>query len=152
MKNASKKKAVAAKTEPPLVRTCGAVQVHHRLLENNPNFRIRLASLEDSTKRRLAGGIAGRTGLVTIPVVVQVVYNTAAENISDAQVKSQIVALNRDYSAGNADTTGFANTFIGKNAGLQTTTGSQNVMLGTNAGYAVTTGSSNILIGDAEGG
>ncbi|HEX7503769.1 MAG TPA: zinc metalloprotease [Syntrophales bacterium] len=40
---------------------------------------------------------------LTIPVVVQVVYKTAAENISVAQIKSQIDVLNRDYRAKNAD-------------------------------------------------
>ena len=34
---------------------------------------------------------------------MHVVYKTAAENISDGQVKSQIVALNRDYGQKNAD-------------------------------------------------
>lgn len=79
------------------------MQVHHRLLEQFPTFRRRLAALEDATRRHLATGILERPGPVTIPVVVQVVYKTAAENISDAQVKSQIAALNRDYGATNTD-------------------------------------------------
>jgi len=41
--------------------------------------------------------------LLTIQVVVHVVHRTDAENISDAQVQSQIVALNRDYGLKNAD-------------------------------------------------
>jgi hypothetical protein len=41
--------------------------------------------------------------LITIPVVVHVVHRTDEENISDAQVKSQIDALNRDYRLKNAD-------------------------------------------------
>lgn len=40
---------------------------------------------------------------ITIPVVVHVVYNTAAQNISDAQVQSQIDVLNEDFSATNSD-------------------------------------------------
>jgi hypothetical protein len=54
----------------------------------------------------LQAGTASRRakkGPITISVVVHVVYRTAAENISDAQIKSQIDALNRDYSAMNAD-------------------------------------------------
>src|SRR5439155_24262286 len=39
----------------------------------------------------------------TIPVVVHVVFNTPAENISTAQIKSQIAALNKDYRATNPD-------------------------------------------------
>ena len=37
-------------------------------------------------------------------MVVHVVHQTAAQNISDAQVKSQIAVLNKDYRAKNADT------------------------------------------------
>lgn len=39
-----------------------------------------------------------------IPVVVHVVYNTTLQNITDAQVQSQIDALNRDYQLLNSDT------------------------------------------------
>jgi hypothetical protein len=42
--------------------------------------------------------------VVKIPVVVHVIYNNLAQNISDAQVKSQIDALNRDFRRKNADT------------------------------------------------
>ena len=41
--------------------------------------------------------------VIRIPVVVHVVYNTAAQNISDAQIKSQIAALNRDFRRLNED-------------------------------------------------
>ena len=40
---------------------------------------------------------AVRSGVTRIPVVVHVVWNTAAQNISDAQIASQINVLNRDY-------------------------------------------------------
>ncbi|HMH33066.1 MAG TPA: M43 family zinc metalloprotease [Puia sp.] len=42
--------------------------------------------------------------LITIPVVVHILYNTAAQNIPDVQVLSQIDVLNRDYRRLNADT------------------------------------------------
>jgi hypothetical protein len=38
-----------------------------------------------------------------IPVVFHVVYNTSAQNISDAQLQSQIDVLNEDFNAANAD-------------------------------------------------
>ena len=41
--------------------------------------------------------------VVKIPVVVHVIYKNASENISDAQVKSQIDALNRDFRKRNSD-------------------------------------------------
>jgi len=43
------------------------------------------------------------TNIITIAVVVHVVYNTGLQNISDAQVNSQIEVLNKDYRARNDD-------------------------------------------------
>jgi hypothetical protein len=40
---------------------------------------------------------------ITIPVVVNVLYNTPAENISLGQIQSQIDVLNDDYNKRNAD-------------------------------------------------
>lgn len=42
--------------------------------------------------------------VIKIPVVVHVVYNNASQNLSDAQIKSQLDALNRDFRRANADT------------------------------------------------
>lgn len=102
-KKRSASKAAAAKDKPPIRRQCGAMQAHFRLLEQDPGFRNRQALLERSVVRRMAIGFAAKVKTTTIPVVVHVVYNTAAENISTAQIKSQIVVLNRDFSATNPD-------------------------------------------------
>jgi hypothetical protein len=80
------------------------MQVHLWLLESDPNFRKRQGALEHATARRMVPGFrAARVGITTIPVVVHVVYKTSAENVSDAQIKSQIDVLNRDYRATNKD-------------------------------------------------
>ena len=42
--------------------------------------------------------------VIVIPVVIHVLYHTKEENISDQQVLSQLVALNKDYRRQNADT------------------------------------------------
>jgi hypothetical protein len=42
---------------------------------------------------------------IIIPVVVHVVYNNSAQNISDAQINAQIQVLNQDYRRLNADKT-----------------------------------------------
>src|SRR5215813_8774950 len=88
----------------PLRRRCGTMQVHFRLLEVDPNFRLRQADLERRVSSRLAAGAPLREGITTIPVVVHVVYRTAQERISAAQVRSQVTALNKDYRAMNPDT------------------------------------------------
>lgn len=90
-------------TVPP-IRKCGAMEVHHRLLEHYEPFRRAQADLEDHTRLRRSMAAPFRVAkAIDIPVVVHVVWNVASENISDAQVSSQIDALNRDYGAQNAD-------------------------------------------------
>ncbi len=42
--------------------------------------------------------------IINVPVVVHVLYNNSAQNISDAQIKSQIASLNNDFRRMNADT------------------------------------------------
>jgi hypothetical protein len=42
-------------------------------------------------------------GKIEIPVNVNVLYRTAAENISLAQIQSQIDILNKDFNATNSD-------------------------------------------------
>ncbi len=93
-----------AKKAPPKRRMCGCMEVHHRLLESDPNFRRRQMDLEHATMARMTMTRA-RAGITIIPVVVHVVYKTAAENISVAQIKSQIKAMNLDYRGNNPDKT-----------------------------------------------
>ena len=85
---------------------CGAMEAHLRLCEIDPEFRVRRGKIHAATELMVRRGVAMRRvekKALAIPVVVHVVYRTPGENISDAQIKSQIVALNRDYSAANAD-------------------------------------------------
>ncbi len=90
--------------EVKLRRSCGAMAAHMMLLERVPSFRASQMRLEGVTaRRRDSGGDLAKSALVTIKTVVNVVYKTPAQNISDAQIKSQIAALNRDYRATNPD-------------------------------------------------
>lgn len=43
------------------------------------------------------------SGVITIPVVVHVLYHNANENISDAQIQSQLDVLNKDFRGLNED-------------------------------------------------
>ena len=88
----------------PLRRSCGTMAVHMMLLEKNPSFRARQFRLEqDFTRRRSAGVSLDKLKVVTVGVVVNVVYQSSAQNISEAQVRSQIDVLNRDFGAKNPD-------------------------------------------------
>ena len=101
-----KEKPRKYKTAAPLParRKCGTMAVHSRLLEQDPAFGRRLVDLERLTSRRMLAGLTHRAAAPTIiSVVVHVIYNSASENISDAQIRSQIKRLNTDYSAKNPD-------------------------------------------------
>jgi Pregnancy-associated plasma protein-A len=89
----------------PRRRTCAHMIVHELLVETDPGYRARRLTAESDVRRSIESGQAMRVAqkLITIPVVVHVVYRTDAENISDAQVHSQIAALNRDYGLKNGD-------------------------------------------------
>jgi len=90
--------------KPPVTRNCGAVAVHNMLLETYPSFRQNQINIEASVNRRMTMGMVARKGKPTaIPVVVHVVFKQPSENISVAQIKSQIAVLNKDYNATNAD-------------------------------------------------
>ena len=90
----------------PRRRSCGTMEVHNHLLERHPEFRAALAALEHSTTARLASPETFMVAeQVKIAVVVHVVFHTEAENISKAQIESQIAVLNKDYSAQNSDKT-----------------------------------------------
>ncbi|QOL51878.1 zinc metalloprotease [Massilia litorea] len=80
------------------------MDVHRRLLSTDPQYARVRDEIEDQTARfELSGLSAQRTGITRIPVVVHVVWNTAAQNISDAQITSQIDVLNRDFRRTNPD-------------------------------------------------
>jgi hypothetical protein len=99
-----KTQSKTTKSKKPTHRRCGTMSVHFRLLERDPEFRLRQYDLEHKSRdRRRAGAVSQLALPITIPVVVHVVYNTKAERISVAQVKSQVAVLNRDYRAKNPD-------------------------------------------------
>jgi len=73
-------------------RECGTHEIYQEMMENDPVFRKKQ---EQSKKQTSSRSLV--TELVTIPVVVHVVYNNEAENISDEQIYSQIDVLNEDF-------------------------------------------------------
>ena len=86
-------------------RACGTMEALQAQLAADPGQARRMAAIETQTRQLLANPALQRStaGTVIIPVVVHVLYNTAAQNISDAQVQSQIDVLNEDFRKLNAD-------------------------------------------------
>lgn len=65
---------------------------------------------------RNGSGSGEMSGEIVIPVVVHVIWRTSVENISDDQIRSQIDALNADFSLRNADFSKVPAVFAGKAA------------------------------------
>lgn len=84
---------------------CATMEKHWRLIRMDPEYRWRRRQIELEIQDwiRRYGGAGLRTGLMRIPVVVHVIHNTTAQNISDAQIQSQIQVLNEDFRRLNAD-------------------------------------------------
>src|SRR5258708_472419 len=92
---------------------CRSVQYKQEMIRTNPELEIKIQQIEAFTRQRLQSSTvevtgtepAGKgVGVIRIPVVVHIVYNAARQNISDAQVQSQIDVLNQDYRKQNPDT------------------------------------------------
>lgn len=92
-------------TDPvPGFRTCGTQRVIEEMIANDPGFAERYARFIEERNNLDPGEKATPPPLVTIPVVVHVIYRVSSDNISDAQVQSQIDVLNQDYRRMNSDT------------------------------------------------
>lgn len=105
-----------------LKRNCSSMMVLEEQMKNNPGRALGLEKIEAHTKAYVngkkpsgvgggngGGGGGGETptpfdGAVSIPVYVHVIYNNSNQNISDAQINSQIAILNDDFNAQNSDT------------------------------------------------
>jgi hypothetical protein len=85
-------------------RLCASQDVLEAQLVADPTLAIRMNQIEAFTQKKISSSnFKLVNGKIVIPVVVNVLYKTAAENISDAQIQSQIAVLNKDFTATNSD-------------------------------------------------
>jgi hypothetical protein len=109
------------------LRGCATQEVLAAQLAADPTLAIRMNQIETFTqKAMLTNRLAD--GKIEIPVVVNVLYRTAAENISLAQIQSQIDVLNEDFNATNADYNSVPALFSGVKANIGITFVLQNVV------------------------
>ncbi|MEZ4504704.1 MAG: M43 family zinc metalloprotease [Thermomicrobiales bacterium] len=92
----------------PTHRSCATMDVHARLMRTVPRYAVERAQIEQTTLEFLRAdddtlSSMARAGGCRIPVVVHVVWNQPDQNISDAQIHSQIDVLNRDFQILNPD-------------------------------------------------
>ncbi|MBV9963528.1 MAG: zinc metalloprotease [Parafilimonas sp.] len=107
------------------INRCSSYEVFQRMLQSDPSFAKNQQSIEQFTQKFLSrGGTSSMrttigTPVYTIPVIVHVVYHTTAQNISDAQIQSQIDVLNKDYQKLNTDVGGVPSVWTGLVADCQ---------------------------------
>lgn len=96
----------AQKENPP--KTCISDQTLERVLKDNPDIKSKMDEMDYEMSKTRNSNVGRSIQTIpsqsyTIPVVVYVVYDPAnpASNISDAQVNSQLTALNTYFSSSN---------------------------------------------------
>ena len=83
---------------------CGTEEITEKMKELNLQYAIEREKVNHQTEQWIEKNqnYTPKT-IITIPVVVHVVWKTLTQNISDAQVQSQIDVLNNDYRRLNID-------------------------------------------------
>ena len=84
-------------------RNCGTMQYLEFLQSKDPQLKDRMANNELKLQKWIKDNSNPKSTVLTIPVVVHVVWNTNAENISDSQIFSQMDVLNEDFRRNNND-------------------------------------------------
>ncbi|WP_299834036.1 GEVED domain-containing protein [uncultured Tenacibaculum sp.] len=88
-------------------RNCNVTELFEEKMQKDPSLRQRMLEIESFTQQRvqllnnLEGKIVGN--VIQIPVVVHVLYTNSTNNISNAQIQSQLDVLNADFRRTNAD-------------------------------------------------
>jgi hypothetical protein len=87
-------------------RNCASQDVLDDQLKQDPTLQDRMNAIEEFTRKFTESPMNFRllpSGIIEIPVVVNVLYRTSAQNISLTQIQSQIDVLNEDFAGTNAD-------------------------------------------------
>ena len=78
---------------------CGTEAYTLELMERYPDYKVEREKVNLQTEKWIKNNPNHNPKtIITIPVVVHVVWNTNAENISDAQIFSQMDILNDDFT------------------------------------------------------
>lgn len=101
-------------------KSCPSEEIRANLLATNPEAKARYSKIESGVDSFIKAKRAGRVnadGSIDIPVVVNVLYRTTTENVSDAKIAEQIAILNADYAGSNSDASKIPTEFSGVKAG-----------------------------------
>jgi Pregnancy-associated plasma protein-A/Secretion system C-terminal sorting domain len=93
-------------------KNCATQDYLQLQLQQDPSLLVKYQRADAITSNHLhkeilsgaTGGSNGQLPIIKIPVVVHVVYNTSDQNISEAQIRSQIEVMNKEFRLQHADT------------------------------------------------
>ena len=86
-------------------RNCSSMENLEYRKQLDPNLTQRMDQIEAFTQQKIAENQNARVdgSIITIPVVIHVLYRNSTENISVAQIQSQLDVLNEDFRRTNPD-------------------------------------------------
>ena len=84
-------------------RKCGTMEYLEQQVRSNPNITYRMRQIESQAKENVKSIYRHAEEQVEIPVVIHVIYKNDEQNISDAQIMSQLRVLNEDFQRLNPD-------------------------------------------------
>lgn len=85
-------------------RNCGTHEKMEQMKRDIPNYATDMQIMESQVSEWIKNNPNyDEKAVITIPVVVHVLYKTTNQNISDAQIQSQIAVLNKDFMRLNTD-------------------------------------------------
>ncbi len=97
-------------------RNCGTMQHLDEIRQRDPGVDNRMDVENLDIKHWISNNTSSSKSMpniITIPVVVHVIYKNSSQNISDAQIFSQIDILNEDFRMNNADASSVPSAFVG---------------------------------------
>ena len=96
-------------------RVCGTMEMLQKSLDENPGLENYMSKQEMLLQKQINEHPEQfrSNGVITIPVVVHVVYNTAVQNISETQILSQIIVMIEDFRRTNLDAANTLPVFLG---------------------------------------
>lgn len=103
-------------------RGCATMEYLEQQKTEDPHLLSRMEQIERDIQQWLDANPQQRNqSVITIPVVFHVVWNTSAQNISDAHILDQLDVLNKDFARLNADAVNTPSVFqsLGVNTSIQ---------------------------------
>jgi len=92
---------------------CASDMLLSKAIAEDPTVVDRMEEQQRQNEMYAAANKNQQMPLVTIPVVFHVIWNTSTENVSDAQLLSQLDILNEDFNATNPNFTNTVASFQG---------------------------------------